>query len=169
MFSSASATPRTTVNAAIRWPSGLVQQFHDLPINHRIWVEEGAQPSRIEPFRKPTKPTYVFRDGLESSTIETWLLSPVPAPNFSPTGKPALVHSTDDKTGAYNVLYRYLFDRHRDMTLPTSFLIDSQGDIVKVYQGPVEQAGRRRFHPDPSNHRAVPCPSSSFSRQRRNL
>ena len=39
------------VNASIRWPSGLVQQLHNLPINHRIWVEEGADPSRVEPFK----------------------------------------------------------------------------------------------------------------------
>jgi tetratricopeptide (TPR) repeat protein len=38
----------------------------------------------------------------------------------------------------YNILYRYLFDRHRDLSLPTSFLIDEQGEIVKVYQGPVD-------------------------------
>ena len=45
------------VNASIRWPSGLVQQLHDLPINHRVWVEEGAAPSRIEPFRNPSLPS----------------------------------------------------------------------------------------------------------------
>jgi Flp pilus assembly protein TadD len=137
-----------SVNATIRWPSGRVQQLHDLPANHRVWVEEGAEPSRVEPFRQQTAPTAVFRDGVESTTIETWLLSPVRAPNFSPTGKPALVQSTDDHTGVYNVLYRYLFDRHRDLTAPTSFLIDSQGDIVKVYQGPVDS---KRFEDDVRN------------------
>ena len=39
--------------------------------------------------------------------------------------------------GIYDILYRYLFDRHRDMRLPTSFLINDKGEIVKVYQGPV--------------------------------
>jgi tetratricopeptide (TPR) repeat protein len=129
-----------SVNATIRWPSGLVQQLHDLPISHRIWVEEGAAPTRIEPFRRFQPPPSSNAQAAEilPATIETWLLSPVPAPNFSPTGEPALVRSTDDHTGVYNVLYRYLFDRHRDLTLPTSFLIDSHGDIVKVYQGPVD-------------------------------
>jgi tetratricopeptide (TPR) repeat protein len=127
------------VNASIRWPSGLVQELHNLPINHRVWVEEGADPSRVEPFGKPTKPSDVIQDGLESSSIQTWLLAPIPAPNFSPTGKPAVVRAADDHTGVYNVLYRYLFDRHRDLKNPTSFLIDSHGDIVKVYQGPVSQ------------------------------
>jgi tetratricopeptide (TPR) repeat protein len=125
------------VDATIRWPSGLVQQLHDLPINHRIWVDEGVEPSRYEPFRKQTEPTGISQDRVESVTIETWLLSPMPAPNFSPTGAPALVPSTADHNGVYNVLYRNLFDRHRDLTLPTSFLIDSHGDIVKVYQGSI--------------------------------
>ena len=40
------------VSASIRWPSGLVQQLHDLPINHRIWVEEGVASFRAEPFKK---------------------------------------------------------------------------------------------------------------------
>ena len=46
--------------------------------------------------------------------------------------------SSDDVLAIYNILYRYLFDRHRDLDLPTSFLIDEEGDIVKVYQGPVD-------------------------------
>jgi tetratricopeptide (TPR) repeat protein len=35
----------------------------------------------------------------------------------------------------YNLLYGRLFDRHRDMGLPTSFLMDALGNIVKIYQG----------------------------------
>jgi tetratricopeptide (TPR) repeat protein/peroxiredoxin len=42
---------------------------------------------------------------------------------------------TDDVAGVYSILYRYLFDRHRDIPLPTSFLVDAEGDIVKVFQG----------------------------------
>jgi tetratricopeptide (TPR) repeat protein len=49
--------------------------------------------------------------------------------------------SSEDMASIYNILYRYLFDRHRDMQLPTSFLIDAKGDIVKVYQGPVHPEG----------------------------
>ena len=52
-----------------------------------------------------------------------------------------ILWGSDDVAGIYNILYRYLFDRHRDLGLPTSFLIDEAGDIVKVYQGPVD-AGR---------------------------
>jgi len=48
-----------------------------------------------------------------------------------------ILRGSDDVAGIYNILYRYLFDRHRDLGLPTSFLINGAGDIVKIYQGPV--------------------------------
>ncbi len=139
------------VNASIRWPSGLVQQLQDLPINHRVWVDEGVTPSRVEAFRtfQPVPEMKAQASEILPATIETWLLVPVPAPDVSiPKGKPAVFQITFDQqrqamsvsadvAGIYNVLYRYLFDRHRDLTLPVSFLIDAQGNIVKVYQGPV--------------------------------
>ncbi len=271
------------VRASIRWPSGLVQELHDLPLNHRIWVEEGSEPSRIEPFKPPTsvpgppglKPkSFVGPGGTAEqpaeqlwfgvaqrfsaaitslvpmrasapevlgnnfpavseaapfnkaapqetpplpTTVETWLLAPLSAPDFSLpdlTGQirtlsalrgqavllnfwttrsascqqdlrifnqlhlrwassglqlltvnldglreedPAdaesvratarelhlsfpILGGSDDVAGIYNILYRYLFDRHRDLGLPTSFLIDGKGDIVKVYQGPTDPA-----------------------------
>jgi Flp pilus assembly protein TadD/peroxiredoxin len=49
-----------------------------------------------------------------------------------------IVLGSEDVAAIYNILYRYLFDRHRDLELPTSFLIDAKGEIVKVYQGPVD-------------------------------
>jgi Flp pilus assembly protein TadD/peroxiredoxin len=45
--------------------------------------------------------------------------------------------ATPEISGIYNILYRYLFDRRRDLALPTSFLVDRQGMIVKIYQGAV--------------------------------
>jgi len=47
------------------------------------------------------------------------------------------LRATPEIAGIYNILYRYLFDRRRDLALPTSFLIDREGMIVKVYQGVV--------------------------------
>ena len=44
--------------------------------------------------------------------------------------------ASQDVAGVYNIVYRYLFDRRRDLALPTSFLIDADGMIVKIYQGP---------------------------------
>ncbi|HKC01199.1 MAG TPA: FG-GAP-like repeat-containing protein [Terriglobales bacterium] len=208
------------LSASIRWPSGLVQQLRDLPINHRVWIEEGSEPTRMEPFRTPTEPVRFTAaktaepqpQEIESlpNIAETWLLAPVEAPDFSLPdfrgqvlslsalrGKPVLLNfwaagadrckqdwigfnqrhaawaraglqllavnldvpadaervralvrehhlsfpilrGSEDVAAIYNIVYRYLFDRHRDLDLPTSFLISAKGEIVKVYQGPVD-------------------------------
>jgi len=63
--------------------------------------------------------------------------------NRGPSGVPGraftfpILRGSDDVAAIYNILYRNLFDRHRDLGLPTSFLINEAGDIVKIYQGPV--------------------------------
>jgi len=197
------------LRASIRWPSGLLQQLNRLPINHRIWVEEGSEPSRVEPFQAAP-----IRDAAELApreqfpeSVETWLLAPIPAPDFllpdlkgegrtvsHLRGKPALlyfwsmhtptwdadlqaldqlaypwsadrviainvddaadwekfraygrqptwrfakVHGSADVVAIYNILYRQLFDRHRDLELPIAFLIDANGELVKLYQGAI--------------------------------
>jgi Flp pilus assembly protein TadD/peroxiredoxin len=40
--------------------------------------------------------------------------------------------------GVYNILYRFLFDRRRDLPIPCAFLLDESNLIVKVYQGLLE-------------------------------
>jgi tetratricopeptide (TPR) repeat protein len=206
---------KSPVRASIRWPSGRVQELRNLPANHRIWVEEGAEPLRMEPFktRARTGVPVPVEAAAEIETlptkIESWLLAPVAAPDFSlpdlsgqvrklsaTRGQAVLLsfwsvnspdageelrvlqkaHSawarkglrliavnvddpaeesdraltkqftfpilrgSEEVAAIYNILYRQLFDRHRDMSLPTSFLIDDKGDIVKVYQGPIDSA-----------------------------
>jgi Flp pilus assembly protein TadD/peroxiredoxin len=49
-----------------------------------------------------------------------------------------VLFATEDVAGIYNIIYRYLFDRRRDLPIPTSFLLDREGMIVKVYQGPID-------------------------------
>jgi tetratricopeptide (TPR) repeat protein len=203
-----------SAQASIRWPSGLVQKLHDLPANHRVWIEEGSDSFRVEAFKSgPTHERDEFTNAAPHlpeplpETFQTWLLSPILAPHFSlpdVAGKvrtfPALssnplllnfwstqssdclrqlttfasVHArwvakglqlltvnlddppnaedltafareqhlpfpllpgSGDVAAVYNILYRYLYDRHRDLSLPSSFLIDSNGHIVKLYQG----------------------------------
>ena len=240
------------VHARIQWPSGLVQELHDLPINHRIWVVEGIQHSRFEPFKRSQAQTASQRTSSASESlpdkVETWLLAPVPAPDFSLPdvsgqlrsmsayrGKPLLlnfwttrslqcqaeVHALEDHysrwssqglilltvnvdssippgpqetapaerldqflqrrrfslpivrgsgdiAAIYNILYRQIFDRHRDLALPTSFLISAEGYIVKVYQGRldlahIEQDVRRIPKSDVERlARALPFPNPSY-------
>lgn len=201
------------VHASIRWPSGLMQELHDLPLNHRVYFEEGAAEVRTQAFSRTERPmkSSEMREKIEPlpETVETWLLVPVAAPEFSLPdirgqarssgslrGKPALLYfwtvkseqcrddlkalersfsstqlqvlalsadendsaaeinqfsseqhfsfpvlrASDDVAAVYNIFYRYLFDRHRDLSLPTSFLINAHGEIVKVYQGSLDLA-----------------------------
>ncbi len=46
--------------------------------------------------------------------------------------------ASQEVAGVYNILYRFLFDRRRDLALPTSFLLEREGMIVKVFQGPLD-------------------------------
>ena len=232
---------KSPVRASIRWPNGLLQELHNLPINHRIWVQEGAEPSRMEAFQKfsHTRPDEVAAEPETiPSKVETWLLAPIAAPDFSlpdlsgqvrsfakTRGKPtilvfwtakspesqeelsvlkksyatwgvqglqvitvnvddsatdelrtfaknftfSILRASDDVAAIYNILYRQLFDRHRDLTLPTSFLIDDKGDIVKVYQGPlvpehVEHDCQHIPRTDAERlARALPFPSATYS------
>jgi tetratricopeptide (TPR) repeat protein len=230
------------LRASIRWPSGLMQELHDLPVNHRVWVNEGSEPLRVDPFKKPATSALASEASGEGETIpskvETWLLAPVASPDFSlpdrsgqvrslssTRGKPVILNfwtskspesreelkklqksyadwtakglqlitvNVDDPTAdeihtlaqsltfpilrgsediaaIYNILYRQLFDRHRDLTLPTSFLIDGEGNIVKVYQGPiVREHVEQDFQHIPQTDaerlaRALPFPSTRHS------
>jgi len=49
-----------------------------------------------------------------------------------------VVSAPQELVAVYNLLYGRLFDRHRDMGLPTSFLLDPEGNIAKIYQGALQ-------------------------------
>ena len=51
----------------------------------------------------------------------------------SPQNFPIL-QASQDVIAIYNLLFRSLFDRHCDLSLPTGFLLDEAGNIVKIYQ-----------------------------------
>jgi tetratricopeptide (TPR) repeat protein len=241
---------RGPVHASILWPSGLVQELHDLPLNHRISVEEGAGTPDVQPFARAAAPSLTQAPRPSGETlpdvVETWLLALITAPDFSLPdlegharqlralqGKPVLlcfwssaspeyrkdleafeqrhrrwaaqglqlltlnvddpaepaalrelvqqhrlsfpiVPANEDIAGIYNIVYRFLFDRHRDLTLPTSFLINEKGEIVKIYQGSLNlQQVEDDFRHGPENSaarlkKALPFPgvieSSDFQR-----
>ncbi len=70
---------------------------------------------------------------------------------------PILIGS-EEITGIYNIIFRYLFDRRHDLALPTGFLLDREGLIVKVYQG--------QFDPDRLASDARNIPSTAAGRMR---
>ncbi len=206
--------PEGIIRATVRWPSGLSQQFENLPTNHRIEIDENSSSIAAKPFT--SAPSAYAQPGpppaLEPlpSQVGTWLIEPLKAPGFSLpdlAGKmqdlrksqgsfvlidfwtttapicreqlkllqqhrsafaanhievlavnvdaggdvPAarllaaqekllfpVLFATQEVAGIYNIIYRYLFDRRRDLAIPTSFLLDREGMIIKVYQGSID-------------------------------
>ncbi len=196
----------------------MTQVFENLRINQRIEIEEGSADFLSKPFEKTSvsysRPGETPRLEALPSSVETWLIDPLSAPDFSLpdlAGKmwdlktfrgsfllltfwtasspscmeqmrlleqrkaalasiglriasinvdaanggepmdartlqsfvskerissPVLI-ATDEVAGVYNIVHRFLFDRRRDLPFPASFLIDANGIIVKIYQGPM--------------------------------
>jgi Flp pilus assembly protein TadD/peroxiredoxin len=202
------------LSAHLRWPSGLMQEFVDIPRNHRVTLEEGKSGFSALPFSSEARAWQqegpIVKSSASPEAVATWLLDPLPAPDFllpdlsgkmaslaSFRGKPMLLQlwalaapqsaeqlralrdrqtefgvkgvrvitlnvddqsraseiraftekekltlpvflATPDVAGVYNILYRFLFDRRRDLPIPCSFLLAESGMIAKVYQGAVE-------------------------------
>jgi tetratricopeptide (TPR) repeat protein/peroxiredoxin len=226
------------LSATVRWPSGLSQTFDRLPVNHRVEIDEGSPTFRAEAsadspaiYSKASQPPQIEP---VPSSIETWLVEPVIAPELSlpdvngqilelhPSGKQnlllvfwqtvsdpskQLLHllqrsqtkfssqginilsinvdpsgdtpslrsflkaqgislptaiASDEVTGIYNLVYRYLFDRRQNMAVPTSFLINGESKIIKVYQGAINPDGvikdsqSKTGSPDDLTRRALP-------------
>jgi len=78
--------------------------------------------------------------------------------------------ASEEMAGTYNVLHRYLFDRRENLGLPTTFLIDAKGEIVKVYKAPMAAAQIVQDIPKievPASERlarAVPFPGTSLGK-----
>jgi tetratricopeptide (TPR) repeat protein len=99
------------VRATVRWPSGTVQQFEKLPAGHRILIEEGSDQFRAEPFRgvapmpnADTAPVEEVPPPLPSA-VETWLLAPLTAPDFSLPGVDGLPHTLAGLRGRPSLLH----------------------------------------------------------------
>jgi tetratricopeptide (TPR) repeat protein len=195
----------------IVWPSGSTRTLSGLPLNHRVWIEEGNEAFRSEPFAGASTPPRTVAahpaPGAAELSSDAWLYEPFPAPDFAVAdldgqprslsslagqpkvilfwatwappsrqaldelarqgaafaaagasllavafdppadeakvrtaaagkGVPVLVAS-EELAGTYSVVHRYLFDRREDLRLPTVFLLDGAGEIVKVYREPI--------------------------------
>jgi tetratricopeptide (TPR) repeat protein len=78
--------------------------------------------------------------------------------------------ASEEVASTYSILSRYLFDRREDLRLPTVFLVNGQGEIVKVYRDGIAAARIAEDVPkidaSPSERlaRAVPFPGTFLSR-----
>lgn len=80
---------------------------------------------------------------------------------------PVLFADTD-MAGIYNIIYRYLFDRRRDLAIPTSFLVDPDGMIIKVYGAGIDvqrllaDITRLPANPGDRMRKALPFPGKLY-------
>jgi tetratricopeptide (TPR) repeat protein len=99
---------RETVQATIHWPNGKIQKFDALPANHRIYVQEGFAEFKAEPFVKPSRiPPEALREQKPDeppACCETWLLDPLPAPEFTLRDLQDRPYTLSDFRGRYVLL-----------------------------------------------------------------
>ncbi len=136
----------------ITWPSGAVQELADLASGHTYFVTEGESKVEAKSFlpRKELPSRAVAADN-ELGLRDTWFLEPVPLPEPHPgtrllilsDGQPVsgmegtkLIDFTKapvDRRRQYEVFRRYLFDWRTTLKTPLAFLLNGQGEAVKVY------------------------------------
>ena len=211
--------PEKLPTVSVRWPGGETVEYGQLDPGGRWVIVEGDSPTRL-PFRPPAQQLPAKREKeqeppapeAEKAALETWLVSPMPAPELPWTdlngrqrspgefrGKPVLlqlfsrdctvcvaglegmlkageeIHNrggshlvasvdlgpipsgrrnflsrveapsialrfSERTLAGWNILFRHLFNHRRDLVVPTSFLIDELGNIVKVYRGKTDPA-----------------------------
>ena len=100
--------PEGTIRATVRWPSGLSQEFESIPVNHRIEIEEGSSEFVAKPFAAPP-PAYAQAGPplkLEPlpSQIDTWLIEPLKAPEFSLPDLAGKMRELESLRGGYVLL-----------------------------------------------------------------
>jgi tetratricopeptide (TPR) repeat protein len=98
--------------------ASIERDLNDFERSHQEWAKKGLQllTINVDSTQNPDSGNTHFPKGAHSFPI---------------------LNATPDVIAIYNLLYRQLFDRHRDMTVPVSFLINAQGNIVKVYENSV--------------------------------
>ncbi len=134
------------------WPSGLRQEFRDLPSGFLYRIEEGSAHFESTPFhpRRETSSAAVPTEN-KSLFADTWLLEPVPLPE--PYSGPGFLHLPEtlspDRAALYAIFVRYLFDLRADLKLPVWFLVDGQSRAHKIYFAPPDPADlKRMLEPD---------------------
>jgi Flp pilus assembly protein TadD/peroxiredoxin len=236
----------------VEWPSGRKQVFTDVPLDHRLRLEEGGE-LRKEPFatggaNQEARPggartAITVASQTESSAVgppsASWLYEPFPAPDFTLPdlqgrqrslqalkGRPAvlLLWSAEGAAGRaafealarggdalaragigsvaialdassdiakvrkvagaapvpvvvatrevaliYAILNRHLFMNRQDLRLPTAFLLDAEGSVVKAYLDRVDAVAIRadvpRIEASPAERlaRALPFRGTLYS------
>ena len=73
---------RRVVRLTVDWPSGRRQEFTEVPLNHRVRIEEGGAPV-VEPYASaPPLPADAAAPRRQAPPRASWLFEPFPVPDF---------------------------------------------------------------------------------------
>ena len=224
---------RRVVRLTVEWPSGRRQEFTDVPLDHRVRIEEGGAPV-VEPYASaPPLAADAAAPRRQAPPRASWLFEPFPVPDVplqdlegrerslsalrgrpavllfwsaqasgsraallglargaaalaqagvgslaisldgpadqakvraaarAASGLPVAVASEEAALG-FAILNRHLFLTRQPLTLPTVFLLDAAGRVVKVYREDVDvpsilrDAAAIEASPDERLARALP-------------
>jgi tetratricopeptide (TPR) repeat protein len=204
------------ISISVRWPTGVVAHYENVPINQRVEIEEGAKQFKTTPYQSKLSitetsidkaPKVELNHSIATTTVSTWLIAPLFGPDLKLADIKGQMHQlsalsgqavlltffridcgdgrrqlediqkasttlasagilviavdmnstadqnaieefarsagtafpilcADDRALApWNIQYRYLFDRRRDISSPTSLLLDKSGATIRIYQG----------------------------------
>src|SRR5437879_3527529 len=113
--------------------AGVQKDLEEFELSHEEWTRKGLQLLTINV------------DGAQNKGESHAQLS------FARHSFPIL-KASQDAIAAYNIIHRQLFDRHCDLSVPLSFLVDPAGYIVKIYQGSaLKEQFRADFQSIPQN------------------
>ncbi len=153
LFFGLGAQPET-VHATVRWPGGLVQKFENLPVNSRIELEEGSDKFAARPFAT-ARPAYAHQQQAETAIplplkIETWLIDPLKAPEFSLPDLAGNMHNLREHKGSVTLLTLWTSSSSAAMDQLKAFhrqwsdLASRQVDLlaINVDDGPGMQSAR---------------------------
>jgi len=96
------------VKVTVSWPSGATQTLADVPINRRVWIAEGSDGVRSEPFRKASVPSGLVASAAPDAPpagpaaappASTWLYEAFPAPALALTDLDGREHSLAEHAG----------------------------------------------------------------------
>jgi tetratricopeptide (TPR) repeat protein len=204
------------VRVSVRWPTGAVEVYENVPVNHRVEIEENEKSFKVTAYgvarARAGKSAARLSSSPAPATTRTTLIAPLFGPSLKLPDLKGQIHElsgnqdgptllcffstncddsrkqleqlqnaaaemssrhfsvvavaaeqgsdraaldafvraaridfpvllADERSlGVWNIQYRYLFDRRRNMSFPISFLLDTSGAVVRVYQGFAEPA-----------------------------
>jgi tetratricopeptide (TPR) repeat protein len=71
------------ISVRVNWPSGVVSQYHDVPINHRIAIEEGTTTFEATPFALGQPRAHgALVPAPATPSLATWLVAPLYGPDM---------------------------------------------------------------------------------------